>query len=84
MMPTIAGVEGVKIQMFALEHPPRHFHAVFAEHRAQIGIDSLRVLKDRLPRSKLSTVKSWAEPRRDALRRAWDMVTEKGIPEKIP
>jgi Domain of unknown function (DUF4160) len=37
-MPTVAVVDGVKIQFFAQEHPPPHFHAVFAEHRAQIDI----------------------------------------------
>jgi hypothetical protein len=35
-MPTVAIVEGVKIQLFAQEHPPAHFHAVIAEHRVQI------------------------------------------------
>ena len=32
-MPTVAIVEAVKIQFFAREHPPPHFHAVFAEYR---------------------------------------------------
>jgi hypothetical protein len=41
-VPTVAIVEGVKIQFYAREHPPAHFHAVFAEYRAQIGIASLR------------------------------------------
>jgi hypothetical protein len=44
-MPTVANVDGVKIQFFAIEHPPPHFHAVFAEYRAQIEINSLRILK---------------------------------------
>jgi hypothetical protein len=51
-MPTVAIVEGVKIQFFAREHPPPHFHAVFAEHRAQIDIRSLHVLRGSLPLSK--------------------------------
>jgi hypothetical protein len=42
-MPTVAIVEGVKIQLFAQEHPPPHFHAVFAEYRAQIDIASLEI-----------------------------------------
>jgi hypothetical protein len=60
-MPTVARFEGVEIQVFAQEHPPRHFHAVFAEYRAQIEIESLRVMKGRLPPAKLSVVVSWAE-----------------------
>jgi Domain of unknown function (DUF4160) len=62
-VPTLAIVDGVKIQIFAREHPPAHFHAVPAEYRAQIDIDTLDVLKGRLPRPILSKVISWAEPR---------------------
>jgi hypothetical protein len=60
-MPTVARVNGVKIQFFAREHPPPHFHAVSAEHRAQIDIETLRVLKGKLPPAILSKVLSWAE-----------------------
>jgi hypothetical protein len=42
-MPTVAVIDGVKIQFYAAEHPPPHFHAVFAEYRASIGIADLRV-----------------------------------------
>jgi hypothetical protein len=82
-MPTIAMVDGVKIQVFAQEHPPPHFHAVFAEHRARIDIKSLSVLNGRLPHAKLATVLSWAEPRREALMVAWKTVLAKQRPEKI-
>jgi Domain of unknown function (DUF4160) len=82
-MPTVAIVDGVKIQFFAREHPPPHFHAVFAEHRAQIRIDSLGVLKGRLPRAKLRAVVSWAETRGEALQRVWEDVQAKRKPEKI-
>jgi Domain of unknown function (DUF4160) len=83
-MPTVAIVEGVKIQFYAREHPPAHFHAVFAEYRAQIDIASLRVLKGSIPPTKLSAVISWAEPRREALKRTWETTLAKRRPEKIP
>lgn len=57
-MPTLAIVDGVKIQFFAREHPPPHFHAVFAEHRAQIEIASLKVLRGNLPPAKLRAIVS--------------------------
>ncbi|WP_244670231.1 DUF4160 domain-containing protein [Rhodoplanes elegans] len=44
-MPTVAIIDGVKIQFYAPEHAPPHFHAIYAEHRAQIAIGSLQVLK---------------------------------------
>lgn len=82
-MPTVAIVEAVRIRFYAQEHPPAHFHADFAEHRATIDIASLRVLKGSLPRAKLTAVLSWAEPRREELARAWDAVLGKRHPEKI-
>jgi hypothetical protein len=82
-MPTVAIVEGVKIQFYPNERPPAHFHAVFAEHHAQIGITSLSVIKGRLPRAKLRVVVSWAATRREALQQAWEAVMSKRKPEKI-
>jgi len=82
-MPTVAIVEGVKIQFYPKEHPPPHFHAVFAEHRVQIDIASLKIIKGRLPRAKLHAVVSWAKTRRKALERAWDAVMAKKKPERI-
>jgi hypothetical protein len=68
-MPTVAIVEGVKIQFFAEKHPPPHFHAQFAEHRIRIKISSLRVLNGRLPHGKLS--------------RTWHVVLAKQKPQRI-
>jgi hypothetical protein len=82
-VPTVAIVEAVKIQFFAREHPPPHFHAVFAEHRAQIQIATLQVIKGSLPNNKLRSVISWAETRQDALMTAWDAISDKRNPEKI-
>jgi len=82
-VPTVAVVEGVSIRFYYQEHPPPHFHAVYAEHRVQIGIEPLRVLKGGLPPAKLANVLSWAEPRRRALLNAWHMALAKKEPEKI-
>jgi hypothetical protein len=56
MMPTVAIVDGVKIQFYLDEHPPPHFHAVFAEFAAQIQIDPPRILRGSLPQAKLVMV----------------------------
>ena len=82
-MPTLATVEGVKVQIYALEHPPPHFHVVFAEYRAQIDISSLRVLNGQLPHTKLEAVLSWASPRQQALLTAWETIASGRKPEKI-
>ncbi len=82
-MPTVAIIEGVKIQFYPKEHPPPHFHAVFAEYRAQIDIASLTVLKGSLPPAKLHLIVDWAKPRRDLLTDTWDAVLARRKFEKI-
>jgi Domain of unknown function (DUF4160) len=57
-MPTVAMVDGVAIRFYPDEHPPPHFHAVFAEFVAQIRITPPEVLRGSLPPAKLArTVK---------------------------
>lgn len=70
-MPTVAVIDGVKIQFFYDEHPPPHFHATFAEFVAQIQIDPPLVMRGSLPPTKLGAVLSWASSNRDALMSAW-------------
>jgi len=82
-MPTVATVEGVKIQFYPVEHPPPHFHAVFAEYRAVIDIRRLTVLKGNLPAAKLRVVLSWAERHQADLFAAWTAVESKRKPSKI-
>ncbi len=70
-MPTVAVIDGVKIQFFYDEHPPPHFHATFAEFVAQIQIDPPRVMRGSLPPTKVGAVLSWASSNREALMTAW-------------
>jgi hypothetical protein len=82
-MPTVAIIDGVKIQFYFDEHPPPHFHAVFAEFVAQIQIDPPKILRGSLPPSKLEAVVAFASKNRDALMRAWDALAEGRKPEKL-
>lgn len=82
-MPTVAVVEGVKIQFYPAEHPPPHFHAVFAEHRAWIDIRKLVVLRGSLPPAKLNVVLAWAEEHQPQLLDNWAAVEGKRKPSKI-
>jgi Domain of unknown function (DUF4160) len=38
-MPTVAIIDGIKINLYYDEHPPTHFHAEYAEHVAMIDLD---------------------------------------------
>jgi len=82
-MPLVAIVEGVRIRFYPDEHPPPHFHAIFAEYKALIGIQPPRLLKGSLPPAKLALVLSWTEMRTEVLLDTWYTVLAKKKPEKI-
>ena len=82
-MPTLAIVDGVKIQFYLDEHPPPHFHAVLAEYVAQIQIRPLRVLRGSLPPAKAAAVFEWARQRESQLLAAWASIAAGRQPEKI-
>jgi len=52
-MPTIAIVDGVRLIMYWNDHAPPHFHALFAEHRAVVEIETLTQIEGYLPKPKL-------------------------------
>ena len=66
-MPIVAVVDGVKIAFYANEHPPAHFHALIAEHRAVVDIVTASILQGSLPASKRARVLEWAAARREVL-----------------
>ncbi len=66
-MPIVAVVEGVKIAFYANEHPPAHFHALIAEHRAVIDIATATIVEGSLPVAKRGKILEWAAERRQAL-----------------
>jgi hypothetical protein len=50
-MPTVAVIDGIKIEFYFDGHPPPHFHAKYAEYRAVIRIDPLKVIYGGLPKA---------------------------------
>jgi hypothetical protein len=82
-MPTFAIVDGVKIQFYFDEHPPPHFHAVFAERVAQIQIDPTQVLRGSLPPAELATVLGWASKNRAGLMSAWAAIAAGRKPSRL-
>ncbi len=57
--------------MYYNEHQPPHFHAEYAEHVAEIDIESLEVSRGYLPGRVLGLVLEWASLHRDELRENW-------------
>lgn len=82
-MPTIAVVDGVKIQMFFNDHIPPHFHATLAGHEALIAISTLAVIRGSLPPAKLRAILSWAREHQGALALNWVRCQDQQPPERI-
>jgi hypothetical protein len=82
-MALIARIEGAKLLMYANDHPPPHFHVLYAEHRAVIDIRTLRLSRGELPKSKLRAIVTWGRTRQRALLGAWDIIQAHENPETI-
>jgi len=57
--------------MYLDEHPPPHFHAIYGEFEATISIETLDLLRGRLPRRVQVLVLEWAMVHRPELRDNW-------------
>jgi hypothetical protein len=82
-MPTISTFYGILIQMFFSDHAPPHFHALYGEHEAQINIQTLEVIRGRLPRRALNLVLDWAERHQAELMESWNLCRAGKSPKPI-
>ena len=70
-MPTISEFFGILIRMYYDDHNPPHFHVFYGEYEAQVSIDTLEVIKGKLPKRALALVLEWAVEHRNELREDW-------------
>jgi hypothetical protein len=82
-MPTISTFYGILIQMFWNDHPPPHFHAVYAGDEVKIDIRTLEVIEGRLPRRALALVLEWAQEHRSELMENWKLCSNNQPVQKI-
>ncbi|MBI3609551.1 MAG: DUF4160 domain-containing protein [Nitrospirae bacterium] len=82
-MPEISRFYGIVIYIFFREHDPPHFHAIYGEHEALIGIQTLSVFAGRLPARSLGLVVEWAELHKEELMEAWTRARNHQLPNKI-
>jgi hypothetical protein len=71
-MPEISRFYGIIIRMYAGDHRPPHFHAVYGEHEAFVEIETGKILHGTIPTTALRLVQTWAVQHRGELRRLWD------------
>ena len=82
-MPELSRFYGIIIRMFYGDHPPPHFHAAYQGETVQVNIETLEVMKGRMPRRARVLVLEWAALHREELRRAWDLASGNQEPDKI-
>ena len=70
-MRTIAWFYGIAIRMYVRDHPPPHFHAVYAEYEANVSIETGEVIDGALPRAAAHLVREWTLARQQQLRENW-------------
>jgi hypothetical protein len=82
-MPTIAIVDGVKIQMFYGDHTPAHFHAIIGGQEMLVGIRTLDVMRGSLPPATQRRVLAWAREHQGELALNWIRCQGAEPPERI-
>ena len=72
-MPEISRFFGIVIRMFHDDHAPPHFHASYGEHEVLITIETLAVLRGRVPRRAHALILEWAALHRAELEADWEL-----------
>ncbi len=82
-MPEISRFYGIVIQMYFDDHPPPHFHALYAGWKAVIDIETLAFIDGQLPPRARALVIEWAAIHQQDLREAFHKLQAMETPSKI-
>ena len=82
-MPEICRFYGIVIQMYHSDHGPPHFHARYGGARASFDIETLGLLRGRMPPRARLLVIEWASRHQEDLRSAWERVGRHEPPGRI-
>ncbi len=82
-MPKISEFFGIKIIIQFREHGAPHFHAIYGDEEASIGIHPLTVLAGHLNNRALGMVMEWAALHNKELIQAWNDTQTGKLPQKI-
>jgi hypothetical protein len=82
-MPELSRFYGIVIQMYYGDHPPPHFHALYAGRKATIDIETLAFIDGQLPARARGLVIEWATLHQDELREAFRRAAGMEVPGKI-
>lgn len=70
-MPCIKRIGSIKIYIYARDHNPPHFHAIYAEFEELIEIKSLNSYSGSLPKTPRKKVIEWASENKIYLMKKW-------------
>jgi hypothetical protein len=76
-MPEISKFYGIRIEMFFNDHNPPHFHAKYGEHKAEIDIRALGILRGWLPATAQALVIEWALTHHEELLANWQLARQR-------
>lgn len=82
-MPTISIFYGILIKMYWDDHAPPHFHAEYGGAEAVIEIQTLEIIRGKLPHGAALLVKEWAMQHRNELMEDWNLCEQLQTPNKI-
>ena len=82
-MPELSRFYGIVIQMYYGDHPPPHFHALYAGRKATIDIETLAFIDGRLPPRARGLIVEWATLHQEELREAFRRAVAMEAPAKI-
>lgn len=71
-MPTVKIIDHIKIDVYAREHPPPHFHARYAEYEELIEIENLATYAGVIPKVQRTKVIAWAVENKEYLMRVFE------------
>lgn len=70
-MPEVSRFYGIIIRFYYREHPPTHFHAIYAEYEALIEIETGNIHQGSLPKTAYELVNKWRLLHLAELREDW-------------
>jgi hypothetical protein len=83
-MPTISDFYGIHIQMYFDDKHAPHFHAIHAEHRAQINVTTGKIISGALPPRAYRLVREWWKLYRAELKANWEWARRRVKLSRIP
>jgi len=82
-MPEVSRFFGISIRLYFDDHNPPHFHAIYGDAEAELGIEPIALLGGRFPPRALGMVMEWAAEHQHELMANWELMRNDQGPNRI-